>query len=163
MMDLITSKLAMMIAAVIILSTVLGVYAIQREQGRDLELMNIAGTICRAVDEMNTIQGDTIFNMTFDRGAQGRFIEPLVNGKNYNILITRYEVVISQDNKRCQEDFMAPVHLWKPDLNSFTISEIEDSHGEFNELIFTSGTDFTLERKSVLVGEELEFITFVYL
>ena len=45
MIDLITSKLAMMVAAIIILTTVLGVYAVQREQGKELELKYIAETI----------------------------------------------------------------------------------------------------------------------
>jgi hypothetical protein len=163
MMDLITSKLAMMIAAVIILTTVLGVYAVQREQGKDIELMNIAETLCDAVDDLNGIQGETVLNITFDRRTQGRFLEPLVDGKNYEIKITQYEVVISQEGRRYEQDFMAPVHLWKPDSNSFTNSEIEDTDHEHKELSFTSGTDFTLERMRVVVGEELGFFTFVYL
>ena len=162
MIDLITSKLAMMVAAVIILTTVLGVYAVQREQGKDLELMNIVETICGAVDDMNGVQGDTILNITFDRGSEGRFLKPLVNGKNYDILITSYEVVISQEDRHYEEDFMAPVHLWQPQSNSFTSSEIEDAGMEQGELSFGSGTDFTIERMRVVVDEEGRFLTLVY-
>jgi hypothetical protein len=163
MIDLITSKLAMMVAAIIILTTVLGVYAVQRDQGKDLELMNIVDTICGAVDDMNGIQGDTIFNMTFDRGSEGKFLEPLVDGKHYNILITSYEVVISQEDRHYEENFMAPIHLWKPQSNSFTSSQIHDSDVEHNELSFISGTDFTIERMRVVVGGENKYLTFVYL
>ena len=163
MIDLITSKLAMMVAAIIILTTVLGVYAVQREQGKELELMNIAETICGAIDDLNGVQGDTILNITFDRGSEGRFLEPLVGSKNYDILITSYEVVISQDGRHYEEDFMAPVHLWQPDSNSLTSSEIEDADMEQDELSLTSGTDFTIERKRVVVDEEGRFLTFVYL
>lgn len=162
MIDLITSKLAMMVAALIIMTTVLGVYAVQRDQGKDLELMNIVETICGAIDDMNGIQGDTILNMTFDRGAEGRFLEPLVDGKNYDILITSYEVVISQDDRRYQEDFMAPVHLGQPHSSSLTSFEIEDGDMEHDELTFTSGTDFTINRKRVVVGGENKYLTFVY-
>lgn len=162
MIDLIITKLAMMVAAVIILGTVLGVYAIQRDQGKDLELLNIAEAISRAVDDLNSIQGDTILNITFDSDAEGRYLEPMVDGRNYDILITRWAVAVSQDHRWYGEDFIAPVHLWKPEKNSFTSSEIEKSDMEQKELAFTSGIDFTIERMRVVVGEEGRFLTFLY-
>jgi hypothetical protein len=163
MIDLITSKLAMMVAAMIILTTVLGVYAVQREHGKDLELMNIAETICGAIDDMSAIQGDTVLNITFDLRDEGRYIEPLVNGKNFDIIITTHEVIISQDDRHYELDFMAPIHPWKPERNSFTISEIQESDAEHDELSFSSGNDFTIERMRSVVGEEGRFLTFVYL
>jgi len=162
MIDLVTSKLAMMVAAVIILTTVLGVYAVHREHGRDLELMNIAETICGAVDDMNAIQGDTILNITFDREREGRFIEPYIGGKGYDITITDHEVIVSQDDRHFELDFMAPVHLWKPERNSYTSLEVEEIGAEHGVLSFTSGTDFSVERARVMVGDVGRFMTFVY-
>jgi hypothetical protein len=163
MIDLLTSKLAMMVAAAIILTTVLGVYAVQREHGRDLELRSIAETISGTVDEMNSVHGETKLNFTFSMEAKGRFLKSLVNGKNYEILITTREVIITQEDRHFEEDFMTPIHLWKPERNSFTAHEVESKDLECGELVFTSGKDFTIERMRIVVGGEGRFLTFVYL
>ena len=104
----------------------------------------------------------SVLNMTFDINVEGRYLTPLVNGKNYQIVITTREVIVSQDDRHFEEDFMAPIHLWKPEINSFNPSEIESRDLKYGELKFTSGNDFTIERMRIVVGGENKYQTFVY-
>lgn len=163
MLEFITSKIAMMIAAIIILTSVIGVYALQREQAKDLELQNIADKITGAIDNVNTIQGETKINVTFDRGEEGVYVKPLVNGKNYEIMITNYKVIITQSSRRATSNFLGSIHLWAPLSYSYNLTQIKDNDKANRTLEFVSGDDFKIERKSMQINGENEYGTFVYI
>lgn len=162
MFDLLTSKLAMMIAAIVILTSVLGIYAYQREQAKDLELRNIADRISGAIDEYNTLLGESKVNVTFEREEDGIYVQPKVNGENYDILITKYKVIISQEARRFYSNFAGSIHLWIPQSDSYNQTEIEDCDSEFKMLELVSGDTFKIERKLLEIDSEREYGTFVY-
>jgi hypothetical protein len=161
-LDLLTSKLAMMIAALIILTSVLGIYAYQREQAKDLELRNIADTISGAIDDFNALLGESKVNVTFDRDGQGIYIQPKVDGKSYDILITKYKVIISQESRRFYSNYAGSIHLWIPQSDSYNQTEIEDCDSEFKMLELVSGDTFQIERKLLEIDNEKEYGTFIY-
>lgn len=163
MLEFVTSKIAMMIAAIIILTSVIGVYALQREQAKDLELQNIADKITGAIDNVNTIQGETKIKVTFDRGKEGVYVKPLVNGKNYEIMITKFKVIITQSSRRATSNFLDSIHLWTPLSNSYNLTQIKDNDKANRTLEFVSGDDFKIERKFMQINGENEYRTFVYI
>ena len=162
-LDFVTSKIAMMIAAIVILTSVIGIYALQREQTKDLELGNIADKIAGAIDNINNLQGETKVNVTFDKGKEGIYIEPTVNGKNYEILISQYKIIITQEKRRSISNFVISIHLWPPLSNAYNLTEIEDIDGMNRTLEFVSGEDFKIERKLVEISGENDYRTFVYM
>ena len=163
MLDFVTSKIAMMIAAIVILTSVIGIYALQREQTKDLELWNIADKIAGAIDNINNLQGETKVNVTFDIGKEGIYIEPTVNGKNYEILISQYKVIITQEKRRSISNLVISMHLWAPLSNAYNLTQIEDIDEVNRTLEFVSGEDFKIERKLVEISGENEYRTFVYM
>ena len=163
MLDFITSKIAMMIAAIIILTSALGIYALQREQTKDLKLNNIADKIAGAIENINTLQGETKVNITFDKGKEGIYIDPTVNGKNYEILISQYKIMITQEERRAISNFVIQIHLWLPLSNAYNLTEIEDIDESNRTLEFLSGEDFKIQRKLVEINGENEYRTFVYM
>lgn len=163
MLDFITSKMAMMIAAIIILTSALGIYALQREQTKDLELNNIADKIAGAIENINTLQGETKVNVTFDIGKEGIYIDPTVNGKDYEILISQYKIMITQMERRAISNFVTQIHLWPPLSNTYNLTEIENIDDSNRTLEFLSGDDFKIQRKLLEINGENEYRTFVYM
>ncbi len=162
MLDFVTSKIAMMIAAIIILTTVIGLYALQREQAKDMELQNVADKIAEAIHNVNTIQGETKVNVTFDRGDDGIYVKPLMNGKGYEILITQNKVIITQNGRRSISNFVVSVHLWVPLFNAYNQTQIEEIDEANKTLELQAGEDFVIERKSIELSGENEYMTFIY-
>jgi hypothetical protein len=152
----------MMIAAIVILTSVIGIFAYQREQVKDLELRNIADKISKAIDEYNTLLGESKVNVTFDREEDGIYVQPKVDGKNYDILITKYKVIISQGARRFYSNFAGSIHLWIPQGSSYNHTEIQECDSEFKILQLVSGPNFKIERKLLEVDSEKEYGTFVY-
>lgn len=163
MLDFVTSKIAMMIAAIVILTSVIGIYALQRGQTKDLELRNISDKIAEAIGNINNLQGETKINVTFDRGEEGICIEPTVNGKNYEILISQYKVMITQEKRRAISNFVVSIHLWVPLSNAYNTTQIEDNDETNKTLGLVSGEDFKIERKLVEISGENDYRTFVYM
>lgn len=162
MLDFVTSKIAMMIAAIIILTSVIGFYALQREQAKDMELQNIADKIAEAIHDVNIIQGETKVNVTFNRENEGVYVKPLVNGKSYETMITQNKVIITQNGKRSISNFVVSVHLWVPIFNAYNQTQIEEIDEANKTLELQAGEDFIIERKSIEVSGVNEYITFIY-
>lgn len=162
MLDFVTSKIAMMIAAIIILTSVIGLYALQREQAKDMELQNVADKIAEAIHNVNTIQGETKINVTYNRESDGVYVNPKVNGKDYEIMITPNKVIITQNGRRSISNFVVSVHLWVPIFNVYNQTQIEEIDEAYKTLELQAGDDFNIERKSIEVSGENEYMTFVY-
>lgn len=152
----------MMIAAIIILVSVLGIYAFQREQAKDLELNNIADRISGTIDNFNSLSGESKINVTFERGKEGTYVKPTVNGERYEIVITRIKVFVTLEERRAVSNLIAPIHLWAPQSNIYNQWQIEENDGDHKILEFMSGEDFKVERKLLEIDQENEYRTFVY-
>jgi len=163
MLELVTSKIAMMMAAIIILASVLGIYAIQRNQAIELELKNIADKISGTIKNLNDLQGETKVIVAFDEGDGDVYVKPYIDGKRYEIMITSNKVFITQDDRHYISDFTGLIHLWVPLSNTYNQTQIQYLDDENRKLEFESGQDFEIERKFVEIGGEDKYMTFVYL
>jgi hypothetical protein len=163
LLDFITSKIVMMIAAIIILTSVLGIFAMQREDAKELELRNITDKISGTVNNINTVLGETKETITFTKGEDGIFLNPKVEGKTYEIIITRYEVIVKQEGKIFLSDFVVNIHLWEPENIAYNLTHLQNKDEENTKLDFTSGEDFIIHRKLIEIDGEKGYTTFVYL
>jgi hypothetical protein len=135
----------------------------QRDEAKDQELRNIALKLTDAISEMNSVLGETTLNVTFKEGNKDLFIPPTVDDKKYEIRITRYEVLIKQEDRINLESFIGNIHLWKPEKQLYEFTEIHDLDEKNKELRVVSYEDFGMERKEIVVDGEIEYMTFVYL
>lgn len=163
MLELVTSKIAMMMAAIIILVSVLGIYAIQRNQAIELELKSIADKIAGTIENLNALHGETKVIVAFDEGDEDVHVKPYVDGKNYEIMITCNKVFITQDDRHYTSDITGSIHLWVPLSNTYNQTQIQYLDDENRKLEFKSGQDFEIERKLIEIGGEDKYMTFVYL
>jgi hypothetical protein len=162
-LELLTSKIAMMVAAIVILTSVLGIFSMQREDTKELELRNITDKITVTINNMNTIMGETKEIITFKEGEDGIFLKPKVDGKTYEITITRYEVIVRQDAKTFLRNFIEDIHLWVPEKTEYNSTQIQDINKENMKLDFISGADFVIQRKLIEIDGEKGYMTFVNL
>lgn len=163
LLDFITSKIAMMIAAVIILTSVLGIFSMQREDAKELELRNVADRISGAVNNLNTVLGETSEVITFTKGEDGIFLNPKIDGKTYEIIITQNEVVVKQEGKNFLREFVVNIHTWEPENMLYNLTQLQYKDEENTKLDFRSGEDFIIQRKLIEIDGEKEYMTFVYL
>lgn len=163
MLEFLTTKIAMMVAAAIILISVFGIFSMQREDAKELDLKNISHEISGAINNVNTIIGETRETVTFEEGEEGIYLKPRIEGKAYEIILTRYEVVIRQDDKTFLINLIEDIHLWFPERGIYTSSEIMDLDKEYWKLAFISGENFIIQRKLIEIDGEKGYMTFVYL
>lgn len=161
-LEFLTSKMAMMIAAIIILTSVLAVFTMMREDANDLKLRNCADTISSSINSMNSINGETRELITFQKGKEGIYLEPEVDGRGYEIRITRYKVMIKQEDNVFIEQFITAVHLWEPEKTAYDLMEFQDNDDRNPQLNIISKEDIVIERKLINLQGENGYMTFVY-
>ena len=162
MLDWLSSKMAMMIAALIILSSTIGFFAWQNKNIQALELQNIADQIAGKINEMNGIEGNAYVRVTFKDNINGMHLNTIVGGKTYTINITQNLVIASQHSTKVVGKIIEPIHVWKPDKDVYESDEMQENDANSRTQEFSSGTDFIIERKMVTVSGLQEYHTFVY-
>jgi hypothetical protein len=145
MLEFLTSKMAMMI-----------------EDANDLKLRNCADTISSSINSMNSINGETRELITFQKGKEGIYLEPEVDGRGYEIRITRYKVMIKQEDNVFIEQFITAVHLWEPEKTAYDLMEFQDNDDRNPQLNIISKEDIVIERKLINLQGENGYMTFVY-
>ncbi len=163
MLEFITSKIAMMMAAIIILTSVLAVFTLIREDANDIQLRNYADTISDIINDINSINGETKEIITFQKGGEGIYLEPEIDGKGYEIKIYQNRVLVRQEDASFIERFIGQVHLWEPERTAYDLNEIQDRDRENHQLKFISGKDLIIDRRLMEKEGENGYMTFVYL
>lgn len=163
MLDWLSSKMAMMVAALLIISSIIGFFAWQNKNTQELELQNIADQIANKINELNAIEGSTSIIVTFNDNIHGVHLNTVVDGEMYTINITQNLVIVSQHATLVVEKIIEPIHVWNPDKDVYKSDEMQENDTKSRSQKFSSGTDFMIERKMVTVSGMREYHTFVYL
>jgi hypothetical protein len=163
MLEFITSKIAMMMAAIIILTSVLAVFTMIREDAEDLKLRNTADSISDTISNINSINGETKEIITFDKDMEGIYLEPEIDGKEYEIKIYQNRVMVRQDDDIFIEKFVGKIHLWEPEDTTYDQNEIQDQDEENHKLSFLSHENLIIDRRLIELEGENGYMTFVYL
>jgi hypothetical protein len=160
--DWLYSKIALMVAALVIFSGVAGFFALQKDRTALVELDGRAGAIARAVNDVCGVTGDIKITVVFDPGESGFFIDPAVNGGAYSVTIYPDSVRLEHGGDIARRGFTGIVHLWKPVCAAFNGTQFTRNDTGSQTLSFMSGTNFVIERKTVEVSGETMLLTFVY-
>lgn len=175
MLDFISSKVGMIIAAVIISGTVIGFFAWQRAGFEDIERQKTAGFIADHIDHVSSLSSSHRELVTFnhDREKQGVYINPRIAGNPYTLTITGNLVILKQDG---EEDVISSltrrIHPWNPEvirgedvLNDTVLQKIDLGN---RSVEIRSGMDFYIEiiplnMTSAEIPLETVYHTFVYI
>lgn len=164
MLDFVISKVAMIVAAVFILLAGIGLYQIQKDAMEQEELQNIADKIAKSVNELSALNADTKVNFTFEKYADGIYIQPTVGDDYYKLRFTRDILFITQDGRSSSSNFICSVHLWRPDSDKYSTAEMETLDEANRDMKISSEDDIIIfmERKQIDRGV-LEYNTFIYI
>ena len=169
MFDWLSSKVAMSVAALIIVASMVAFFSMQRESMHQLEFQNIADTIAKTVNDVSASTASFKKNITFNKDKSGaRYIPATFYGKTYLIIFYLDSVDIKQGGLKARASFSKKVHLYNPSTlnNSYLVSKSElrwrDS-GNLTMTLTSGQSDICLEQKTLCVDGETEFHTFVYL
>ena len=152
----------MIVAALIITVSIIGIFATQRESTVGIEMQDLAHRIADSVNGFYNLNGNTMINFTFNPDKVGVYLPTLINGNSYKVQITPNIVVLTQSGKQATADFLYRVHLWKPTTNNYTLSQIDTNDKGNTTLDINSGVDFTIKRVGIQVSGLLDYYTFIY-
>ncbi len=126
MIQWLQSKLVLILAGIILISSVTAVFHYQLDSMEREELENRSRKISRVIQTMEKTEVDEMRQtITFDETSEGIYLSPQIRGDLYTIEIRTDFVRIERDSESIVEGIQANIHLWDP-------SEMNNS-GELDE------------------------------
>ncbi len=115
MIQWLQSKLVLILAGIILISSVTAVFHYQLKSMEREEMENLCGKISRVIHKMDRVDVEELRQrITFDKGSEGTYLSPRIRGETYTIEIRTDFVKIEKDGETAIEGFNANVHMWDP-------------------------------------------------
>ncbi len=174
MLDWLTSKVAMSVAVLILIASMIGFFAIQRGELEAIEFQNSANTIANAINEVGRSEANTTLNITFnqvEKNSKGNiYINPLFRSRTFDVYIYHNNIYLIQDDKQVSAKFHFDIHPFAPsDCSNLNLDtgyvpryQLEDKDQSTSYHKTVSGHDLVIERKLLEVSGHKEYHTFVY-
>lgn len=152
----------MTVAAVIILASMIGFFAVQDENFRVVETQNAANRVASVINDVGGIAGDTHVNVTFDpENTAAHYILPrTIANEDYDIEFTPTLVFVKRGGVTVSSKLTHKVHVWNPgDMVKGARAQLDMADAQFVSFTLPAGTDFTIVRRNLLPAG---YQTFVY-
>jgi DNA repair protein RadC len=165
MLDWLSSKIAMIIAATILIAAVSGYFLLQQRGLERVEVQEVADLIAARINDISSINGETEILMTFDEGKsyRGTLLQRTIAGISYEIEIRRDVVRVSAGDHVVSSRLHERIHVWNPsDIDSATSEDMANADRNSSAIKFNAGNDFIIENRRMIIGE-MQYPTFVYL
>jgi hypothetical protein len=187
MFEWFSAKIAVSIAALVMVVFVLSFFFLQQSGFEQDEFHNMAQTIANKINEVSRASCNTTMWVTFDHNfdeEQGNvYVSGQFRDEQYYINITHNEVMLQQDDMGVAAQLHFDIHTYNPfeqsqyegkDTYEYFITRDDlyklDENQDTAYLQFKSGGsgegkagDIKLERKLIEVSGHKEYHTFVYL
>ena len=177
MLDFLTSKIGMMIAALVIAGALIGFFTWQKGNFEDIQRKNLTDFIANEIDHTSSLSSNHRFLVTFDANdkEKGKYLDSMIGGENYEIIIRQNQVVVKQKGEiQAVSSIAKEVHLWNPRVlrsmgldvvNNTNLDNIDQGN---RSLSIMSGEDFYIESYALNVTTpttpmESVYYTFIYL
>lgn len=164
MLEWLTSKIVISVAALVILASVGGFLAVQTQVWEDEELRNVAKEISGTVNDISTIQAETVVFLSFGDDGNGLSVKASIGGDHYDVEVFRDMVRCKQGDRRSASFFYHSIHLYPPSMvDRSNMTAIRSMDLELGKLDTTSTGKMIIMR--VLVGDlgSQTFETFLFL
>lgn len=162
MLDWLTSKTAVIVAAIVILGVMIGFFMFQFANLKEQSLEDEANGLAHYINDVTSRDAACKIRFTFSRDVNGYELPATINGERYSIQISPYQVVIEQDGDRAVADIMQPVHMFfPPQCNNIELDDIMRADLMVDNFSIRSGRDFWVENKMYHCPGE-DYLTFCY-
>ncbi len=162
MIDWISSKVAMTLAALLLLAGVVSFFIAQQAQARHDALQAIADQAAAYIDEVSRAPGE--FAASISLGVQGTLELPgLAADRPYSLTVYRAYVVAGFDGDRAFAVLATPIHLWQPPAGDHTSAEVEREDDLHPTVTIASGGTVIVSRRFLSVDGASSLHTFAFL
>lgn len=149
MLDWLTSKVALIIAAVVILAVLIGFFAYHQTTLEQESLSDLSQDLAHFINDVTSRNSEIRMRVTFSSDVDSYELPPTVNGKAYTIQISSTQVILRQQGADvAMQDLLDPVHIFPP-LNSADLDQQVLTTADLlvESLIISSGMDFYIESR----------------
>ncbi|MEW5936629.1 MAG: hypothetical protein AB1665_02265 [Candidatus Thermoplasmatota archaeon] len=162
MIDWLSSKVAISIAVLILVSSVAGFMALQRESALDDEVRRHAEMAANWIDSFGSLGGESEAMMSIGEG--GMYCLPSsVGGEPVYLNLSMGVVRLRCGARIASASYIAEVHLWEPKGTNYTWEEIDASDAQHPWTGWLGAGDAVIfERIFVSISGSWVLITFAY-
>jgi hypothetical protein len=164
MLEWITSKVVVSIAALLILVSVGGFFVTEREGWKDAQATNISKEIAKLVNQVSTLNSNLTTVIHFGDGDSGINLPSNVDGASYVIKFDRTTVRCELNGRSSRSDFYTGVHLYSPsDIDLKNLTQKREHDLDHQTMITHSAGKIVLMRAKAATSGAAEFETFVFI
>jgi len=161
--DWLTSKTAVIIAAVVILGIMVGFFIYKIADLEEQSLDDEASGMAQYINDITSKDAAIRMHFTFSRDSAGYELPATINGGRYSIEISPYQVVVEQDGARAIAELLQPVHMfYPPQSTSIDRDDLIRADLLVDNFSIRSGQDFWVENRLYHCPGE-DYLTFCYI
>ena len=166
MLDWLSSKVAMSLAALLLLAGIVGFFLAQRDRAVHDALQDIADRAAAYIDALSESAGELATSISvgspMDPAAvAGLELPALAAGEPYLLTLYRAYVVAGTDGDRAFAVLRVPIHFFEPEAGAYTSEGIADLDAAHPSATLGHGGLAVLSRRYVTVDGFARLETFV--
>ncbi len=166
MLDWLSSKVAMSLAALLLLAGVVGFFLAQRDRAVHDALQDIADRAAAYIETLSESAGELATSISVGSpmdpdAVAGMELPDLAAGEPYLLTLYHAYVVTGTDGDRAFAVLHIPVHFFEPEARSFTSEEIEGLDVALPSATLGHGGLAVLSRRYLTVDGSARLETFV--
>jgi len=162
LIDWVSSKVAMSLAALILLAGVVSFFLAQQEEARHDALQSIANQAAAYIDEISRSPGEIAARISVGPGGTLE-LPALAAGQAYALTVYRSYVVAGYDGERAYAALATSIHMWQPRAGNYTASEVAEFDTLHPSLALESEGSAIVSRRSLVIDGSPTLETFVFL
>ncbi|MGM0405860.1 MAG: hypothetical protein ACQEQM_06945 [Thermoplasmatota archaeon] len=150
MLDYLSSKMVWIVAAIVMTSSIMGIFVWQRESSDELELEIRARGIRDIVNKFCNTDGEVKAEISFNESTSSDLkLKPTINDKPYKLNFTSSGLFLNQDRKSVWNRFTKEVYIFNPNLldSGTSIGILDRINIENHHMSISSHEDFIIETK----------------
>jgi hypothetical protein len=162
MLEWVTSKVVVSIAALLILVSVGGFFTVQQDGMKGSALKNVSDNLAKAINQVSTMNSQTTLVISFDNEGKGAHLPSSINGDRYSVQLQRDLIICKMGDKTANSNLYTNVHLFDPtgiDISNKTLVRQQDiSH---QSIKISSVGELLVLRERTGLGDSMVFETFI--
>ena len=161
MIDWISTKVAMTLAALLLLAGLVSFFLVQQNEARHDALQSIADRAAAYIDEVSRSPGEMATSISLGPGGSLE-LAGLAAGEVYALTLYRSYVVAGFDGERAFAVLRTPIHTWQPRAGPYTAEQVSDLDTLHPSLTLESGATVIVSRRSLDIDGTPTLETFAF-
>jgi hypothetical protein len=161
MLEWFSSKMAVAVAAMLLLSSVTAYFTIQKDSIRRTEIENVAHGIAEFANAVFDLTGEAEFVVACD-GEAGLIVPGEVGGSPYEIHLRRDSVIIVQGSMTAVGHWTGDLHFWRHQELAIMADDVESLDAENPSLDIPSCQRFKIALDDIVIDNSAHLLAFAH-